>query len=83
LVNANAKGSVNDLVIQNFKLSGIDQLKVAASGRIKNAMNPDQLYYDLKIGELSSSDKTIYNLVPKSTIPSNISLPSFFSVKVA
>lgn len=81
LVNANAKGSVNDLVIQNFKLSGIDQLKVAASGRIKNAMNPDQLYYDLKIGELSSSDKTIYNLVPKNTIPSNISLPSFFSVK--
>ncbi|MET7035745.1 translocation/assembly module TamB domain-containing protein [Elizabethkingia miricola] len=81
LINANAKGSVNDLVIQNFKLSGIDQLKVAASGRIKNAMNPDQLYYDLKIGELSSSDKTIYNLVPKNTIPSNISLPSFFSVK--
>ncbi|WP_407517920.1 translocation/assembly module TamB domain-containing protein [Elizabethkingia anophelis] len=81
LVNANAKGSVNDLVIQNLKLSGIDQLKVAASGRVKNAMNPDQLYYDLKIGELSSSDKTIYNLVPKNTIPSNISLPSFFSVK--
>ncbi|WP_288791095.1 translocation/assembly module TamB domain-containing protein [uncultured Elizabethkingia sp.] len=81
LVNANAKGSVNDLVIQNLKLSGIDQLKVAASGRIKNAMDPDQLYYDLKIGELSSSDKTIYNLVPKNTIPSNISLPSFFSVK--
>lgn len=81
LVNANAKGSVNDLVIQNFKLSGIDQLKVAASGRIKNAMNPEQLYYDLKIGKLSSSDKTIYNLVPKNTIPSNISLPSFFSVK--
>ncbi|WP_407494934.1 translocation/assembly module TamB domain-containing protein [Elizabethkingia anophelis] len=81
LVNTNAKGSVNDLVIQNFKLSGIDQLKVAASGRIKDAMNPDQLYYDLKIGELSSSDKTIYNLVPKNTIPPNISLPSFFSVK--
>ena len=81
LVNANAKGSVNDLMIQNLKLSGIDQLKVAASGRVKNAMNPDQLYYDLKIGEISSSDKTIYNLVPKNTIPSNISLPSFFSVK--
>ncbi len=81
LVNANAKGSVNDLVIQNLKLSGIDQLKVAASGRVKNAMNPDQLYYDLKIVELSSSDMTIYNLVPKNTIPSNISLPSFFSVK--
>lgn len=46
LVNANAKGSVNNLVIQNFRLSGIDRLKVAASGRVKNAMNPDRLYYD-------------------------------------
>lgn len=80
-VNANVKGSVNDLLIQNLKVSGLDQLRVAASGRIKNAMNPDQLYYDLKIGELSSSAKTIYNLVPKNTIPSNISLPSNFSVK--
>ncbi|MBK1897983.1 translocation/assembly module TamB domain-containing protein [Chryseobacterium paridis] len=80
-VNANVKGSVNDLLIQNFKLSGLDQLRVAASGRIRNAMNPDQLYYDLKIGELSSSAKTIFNLVPKNTIPSNISLPSNFSIK--
>ncbi|ASK30621.1 cell envelope biogenesis protein AsmA [Chryseobacterium sp. T16E-39] len=80
-VDANVKGSVNDLLIQNFKLSGLDQLRVAASGRIKNAMNPDQLYYDLKIGELSSSAKTIFNLVPKNTIPSTISLPANFSIK--
>jgi hypothetical protein len=38
------------------------------------------LYYDLKIAELSSSAKTIFNLVPKNTIP-NISLPSNFSIK--
>ncbi|MCY1663320.1 translocation/assembly module TamB domain-containing protein [Chryseobacterium sp. SL1] len=80
-VNANVKGSVNDLLINNLKVSGLDQLRVAASGRVKNAMNPDQLYYDLKIAELSSSAKTIYNLVPKNTIPKNISLPSNFSIK--
>jgi len=80
-INANVKGSVNDLLINNLKISGIDQLRVAASGRVKNAMNPDQLYYDLKIAELSSSAKTIYNLVPKNTIPKNISLPSNFSIK--
>lgn len=80
-VNANVKGSVNDLLINNLKVSGIDQLRVAASGRVKNATNPDQLYYDLKIAELSSSAKTIYNLVPKNTIPKNISLPSNFSIK--
>lgn len=80
-LNANIKGSVNDLLINNLKVSGLDQLRVAASGRVKNAMNPDQLYYDLKIAELSSSAKTIYNLVPKNTIPKNISLPSNFSIK--
>ncbi|GAA4150053.1 hypothetical protein GCM10022217_02670 [Chryseobacterium ginsenosidimutans] len=80
-VNANVKGNVNDLLINNLKVSGLDQLRVAASGRIKNAMNPDQLYYDLRIAELSSSAKTIFNLVPKNTIPSNISLPSNMSIK--
>jgi len=80
-INANVKGSVNDLLINNLKVSGLDQLRVAASGRIKNAMNPDQLYYDLRITELSSSAKTIFNLVPKNTIPSNISLPSHMSIK--
>ena len=80
-VNANVKGLVNDLLINELKVSGLDQLRVNASGRIRNAMNPDNLYYDLKIGELASSGKTIFNLVPKGTIPSNISLPSHFSIK--
>ncbi|WP_081411679.1 translocation/assembly module TamB domain-containing protein [Chryseobacterium gregarium] len=80
-VNANVKGNVNDLLINNLKVSGLDQLRVAASGRIRNAMNPDNLYYDLKIAELSSSARTIFNLVPKNTIPSNISLPSHMSIK--
>ena len=80
-VNANVKGLVNDLLINELKVSGLDQLRVNASGRIRNAMNPDQLYYDLKIGELASSGRTIFNLVPKGTIPSNISLPSHFSIK--
>lgn len=80
-VNANVKGSVNDLLIQDLKVTGLDQLRVAASGRIKNAMNPSQLYYDLRIEEFSSHAQTIFNLVPKNTIPSNISLPSSFSIK--
>ncbi len=79
-VDTRLKGAVNDLQIQNLELSGIDQLKVNASGNVKNAMNPENLYYDLNVRELSSSAKTIYNLVPKNTIPSNITLPSFFKI---
>lgn len=80
-VNAQVEGLVNDLLIKDMKVSGLDHLRIAASGRIKNAMNPDQLYYDLRIGELASSGRTIFNLVPKGTIPPNISLPSHFSIK--
>lgn len=79
-INALVKGTVNDLSIQNLKASGIDQLKILASGKIKNVTNPSKLYYDLKIAELSSSAKTIYNLVPKNTIPKNITLPSHFKI---
>ncbi|SEW17548.1 Family of unknown function [Kaistella antarctica] len=79
-VDTRLKGTVNDLQIQNLELSGIDQFKVNASGNVKNAMNPENLYYDLNVRELSSSAKTIYNLVPKNTIPSNITLPSFFKI---
>ena len=80
-VDANVSGFVNDLLINRLKVSGLDQLRVSASGRVKNAMKPDQLYYDLRIAELASSGKTVFNLMPKGTIPSNISLPSHFSIK--
>ncbi len=75
------QGTVNDLLIQNLEVSGLDQLKIDVKGRIKNATDPANLYYDLNIGELSSTSKTIYNLVPPNTIPSNITLPSFFTIK--
>ncbi|MGI9652878.1 translocation/assembly module TamB domain-containing protein [Chryseobacterium sp. RLHN22] len=80
-VNAFIRGTVNDLSIQNLKVSGLDKLRVLASGKIKNAMNPDQLYYDLNVAELSTASKTIYNLVPKNTIPNNITLPSFMTIR--
>ncbi|WP_144283647.1 translocation/assembly module TamB domain-containing protein [Chryseobacterium echinoideorum] len=80
-VNAIVRGNINDLSIQNLKVSGLDKLRVLASGKIKNATNPDQLYYNLNVAELSTASKTIYNLVPKNTIPSNITLPSFLTIR--
>ncbi|MBA5246327.1 translocation/assembly module TamB [Marnyiella aurantia] len=79
-VNTRLKGSLNDLQIQHLQLSGIDRLKVNASGNVKNAMNPDNLLYDLNIRELSSDARTVQNLLPENTLPSNITLPSFFRI---
>ena len=80
-IDTQLKGKVNDLTIQNLALSGLDDLSILASGRVINAINPDKLYYDLSIQNFSTSSKTIYNLVPKNTIPSNIRIPSKLTVK--
>ncbi|CAM3228998.1 translocation/assembly module TamB domain-containing protein [Kaistella daneshvariae] len=79
-LNTRLKGTINDLAIQNLELSGIDQLQVKTSGTVKNALDPAKLYYDLNIRQLSSSSKTIYNLVPKNTIPTTVTLPSFLKI---
>ena len=79
-VDARLKGTIDDLTINNLEVSGLDKLKIAASGKIKNATDPNKLFYDLNIRELSTSAKTIFNLVPKGTIPSNIALPSFMKL---
>src|SRR5690606_29212395 len=70
-LDAEINGIVNDLLIQNLEVSGLDDLKLKVRGRLRNATNPENIYYDLNISELSSSAKTIYNLVPPNTIPSN------------
>ena len=74
-INANVNGKVNDLTIKNFEFSGIDKTVVKASGRIKNGMDPNNLWFDLKVPQLVTSAHTILNLVPKGTIPSNIAIP--------
>ncbi|MBD8018880.1 translocation/assembly module TamB domain-containing protein [Kaistella pullorum] len=79
-LNTRLRGTINDLNIQTLQLSGLDQLRINASGTIRNAMSPENLAYDLNIRDFSSSAKTVFNLVPKNTIPSNISLPSQFKI---
>ena len=79
-LNTRLKGTLNDLEIPQLQASGVGDLKLTLSGKIRNATKPEQLYYDLKIGNFGASAKTVFNLVPPGTIPSNISLPSHFSL---
>lgn len=80
-IDTKLEGRVDDLDIDHFTLSGLDQLKVNLNGKIKNATDPDRLYYDLNIKELAASSKTIYNLVPKGTLPNTIHLPSQIQIQ--
>nr|WP_230466720.1 translocation/assembly module TamB [Faecalibacter macacae] len=79
-VDSRVYGPINDLNIDKLKVSGIGDLNLTASGKIKNAMNPDKLYYDLKVQNFSTSSKTIYDIIPKDIIPNNFKIPSKIAV---
>ncbi len=74
-VSANVKGKVNDLLVQEFKLSGLGSLNVNASGTIKNALETDRLWMNLKIANLTADKRLINNLAPKNAIPNSIEIP--------
>lgn len=74
------KGKINDLLIQEFKLSGLGNLNLNASGTIKNALDTEKLWLNLKIMDLTANKQLISNLAPKNSIPKNIDIPSSISV---
>lgn len=80
LLNTSVNGKIDDLFIEEFQLSGLDKTIVNLSGQIKNATNPDKLWFDLNVKQLETSSKTIQSLVPKGTIPNTIQIPSFLSL---
>lgn len=79
-LDARIKGTMNEMQIANLQASGLGDLKLALSGVVRNATDPEKLFYDLKIRNLGSSAKTILKILPKNTLPSNISLPSYFAI---
>lgn len=78
-LSAEVRGKINDLLVQEFKLSGIDNLNVNAFGTIKSALDTDRLWVNLKIEDLTAGKKLIANMVPVNTIPTSIELPERFS----
>lgn len=74
-LSANVKGIVNDLLVQEFKLSGLGNLNVNAVGTIKNALDTDNLWMNLKINDLTANKQLITALAPKNSIPNTIEIP--------
>ena len=79
-LSANVKGIVNDLLIQEFKLSGLGNLNVNAAGTIKNALDTDNLWMNLKINDLTANKQLITGLAPKNSIPNTIEIPQNLSL---
>ena len=78
---ANINGKLDDLFINQLKVSGIGATKIDINGTITGLPNVAKTYLDLTITNLESTAKDMNTLLPKGSIPNSISLPDTFSAK--
>lgn len=79
-LNTRVRGTMNNLNISYLQASGLGDLRASLKGRILNASVPEKLFYDLEIQNLSTSAATLHRLLPKGSLPKNITLPERFAV---
>lgn len=79
--DTNLNGKINDLFVDKLAVSGLGNTIINANGRVKNAMNPDKLWFDFKVNQFASTATDVEKIIPKGTLPSNISLPQNFDIK--
>nr|WP_255749435.1 translocation/assembly module TamB [Pontibacter liquoris] len=73
-------GSLNDLQVSKFQLSGLNGTRVDVTGNLQNVMDPDHLYMNLRINRFATTRTDIKALAPAGTIPSNIRIPNQVSM---
>ena len=79
-INTEIRGSLDALTIQTIQFTGIKDLKVDLAGRILHPMDTGRIRADLQIRNLSGSRSALLALVPKNTLPPNITIPTHFIV---
>jgi hypothetical protein len=74
-VDAKVTGKVNDLNLQKVILRGLTSTDINVTGVLKGMPDAKKIYADLTINKFQTSRRDILSLLPKNTLPSNISLP--------
>jgi hypothetical protein len=79
-INTAIRGTLDDLTIQTLNFSGIKDIKMDLAGRLMHPMDNRRIRADLQIRHLSGSRTALLALVPKNTLPSNITIPAHFDL---
>lgn len=74
-INALAKGSIDNLSIPSFGISGIGSTNIQVAGNIKGLPDAKNAYYDVKLNKFNTTKKDLLALIPKNTLPDNIEIP--------
>ncbi len=80
-INARIKGKVKSLEIPNLQISGLSGTNIQASAKTRGLPDVNKAWLDINIKNFSTRRSDILSLLPKGTLPNNISLPQNISVK--
>jgi hypothetical protein len=79
-INGRINGKMNNLTIKDLELAGLQQSRLAFSGRIKGLPDAKKAIYDIEIKKLYTTKSDIDIFLPKNTIPRSIRIPDTVSL---
>ncbi|MGB4399741.1 MAG: translocation/assembly module TamB, partial [Daejeonella sp.] len=80
-INGKVTGKVKDLTLTDMRISGFRNTSVRASAKIKGLPDMNKAYFDVKIADLTTRRSDLFAMVPKGTIPPDISIPESIRLK--
>lgn len=80
-INGKVNGTVDNLHIPNIEISGFGNTYVKASANMRGLPNVENSVFDVTINDFRTTRNDIARLVPKGTIPPNVSVPENMDLK--
>ncbi len=80
VINSRLDGNFDAITVRGLQFSGIRDLRLDVSGKIVHPTDGRRIQGDLDIRNLSGSRAALVSLVPKGTLPSNITIPARFDL---
>ncbi|MFD0763882.1 translocation/assembly module TamB domain-containing protein [Mucilaginibacter lutimaris] len=80
-INGRVNGTVDNLRIPNIEISGFGNTYVKASANMRGLPNVEKSVFDVTINDFRTTRNDITRLVPKGTIPPNVSIPENMDLK--
>ena len=79
-ITARAKGTLDALVVQTLRISGVRDLRADLSGRVLHPFDVKQIRGEVRINQLSGSRDALAALLPKGAMPNSVSIPARFDL---
>jgi len=79
-LSTDIKGNLKKLFINQFYLSGFRDTRISINGVVKEVMNFEKSYYDLKINTINTTERDLKSMLGDSLFPTGITLPKRITI---